>query len=65
LFSGGVSVLDKQELLKKLVESCPLKKIACSDARRLAEELGIEARELGELCDEAGIKIFACELGCF
>ncbi|HWP96788.1 MAG TPA: hypothetical protein VN426_08045 [Syntrophomonadaceae bacterium] len=57
--------MDKTELLRKLIESCPQKKLACSDARRLAEDLGIEARELGELCNEAGIKIFACELGCF
>lgn len=62
---GRCTFLEKSELLKILMESSPQKKISCSDARRLAEDLGIETRELGELCDEAGIKIFACELGCF
>lgn len=57
--------MKKQEIMDRLIKSCPLKKITCSDARRLAEEMGVEPGEIGKLCDEAGIKICACELGCF
>ncbi len=57
--------MNGQDVLKKLEETCPEKKITCSDARRLAGEWEIDARELGKICDQAGIKIVACELGCF
>lgn len=57
--------MQEQDMLKKLKDKCPNQKISCSDARRLAEEWKIDTRELGRLCDEAGIKIYACELGCF
>lgn len=40
-------------------------KISCTVARRLAEEMGVPVRQVGEAADELGIKIYACELGCF
>lgn len=57
--------MDTKDVLAKLIEKCPDKKISCADARQLARELQIDSREMGRLCDEAGVKIFACELGCF
>lgn len=57
--------MDKKDVLAKIIEKCPNKRISCVDARQLAEELDIEPRELGRICDEAGVKISACELGCF
>jgi hypothetical protein len=56
---------DRQELIKKLQEMYPDKRISCSEARKTAEELGIELSAMGQLCDEAGLKVFGCELGCF
>ncbi|MEN6349150.1 MAG: hypothetical protein ABFD08_07115 [Syntrophomonas sp.] len=56
---------DKDELIKKLLEKFPQKRITCTEAHETARELNIETRELGELCDEAGLRICACELGCF
>lgn len=56
---------DKQEIVNKLKELFPDGKASCTDARRAADEIGVKLGEMGELCDEAGIKIFACELGCF
>lgn len=41
------------------------KKLACSDASRIAEELKISVPEVGKLCNENGIKIMSCQLGCF
>jgi hypothetical protein len=39
--------------------------LTCHDARALAEELGVEYSVLGQACDDAGIKVRICELGCF
>lgn len=39
--------------------------ISCTEARRIAEELGLPKKSLGDLANELKIKIRACELGCF
>ncbi|MEN6391293.1 MAG: hypothetical protein ABFD04_12820 [Syntrophomonas sp.] len=57
--------MDKKDVLAKVMEKCPNMKIGCLEARQLAEELQIDSRELGRICNEAGVKIIACELGCF
>lgn len=56
---------DRQELIKKLKNLFPSGKISCTEAQKTAVELGIELIEMGELCDEAELKIYGCELGCF
>lgn len=56
---------DKKELIKKLQEMYPDGKIRCSEARETAAKLNIPLGDMGEFCDLAGIKISACELGCF
>lgn len=58
-------MLDKKEIINKLIEMFPNKKISCTEARQFAKEQDIELGSMGELCDEAGLKIFGCELGCF
>jgi molybdopterin-guanine dinucleotide biosynthesis protein len=40
-------------------------KITCSDARTIAEELGVPYKEVGKTANELKIKIKNCELGCF
>lgn len=65
LFLEVLRVEEKKELMQKLKELAPQGKISCSDAHRLAEELGINYIVVGKACDEAKIKIYACELGCF
>jgi hypothetical protein len=39
--------------------------LTCHEARALAERLGVEYSVLGQACDDAGIKVRVCELGCF
>ncbi|MDD3269238.1 MAG: hypothetical protein PHX14_07945 [Syntrophomonadaceae bacterium] len=56
---------DKNELIEKLLEKFPQKKISCTEAHEFARELEVELKEIGEICDEAGFKIYGCELGCF
>lgn len=56
---------DRKEIIRKLKDLFPNGKISCTEARKTAAELGVECREMGELCDEAELKIYGCELGCF
>ncbi|MFH1833886.1 MAG: hypothetical protein ABH877_02585 [bacterium] len=39
--------------------------LTCHDARALAERLGVDYSLVGKACDEAGLKVRVCELGCF
>ena len=64
IFLGGWGQLDK-ELLEKIRELAPDGTITCREARELADKLGIPSSQVGKVCSEAGIKITACELGCF
>lgn len=56
---------DRTQILEKLQQIASDGKISCTDARKLAEELKVHPSVVGELCDEAKIKIIGCELGCF
>jgi hypothetical protein len=40
-------------------------RIACAAAFRLADELSLSRKDLGELLNELKIKIIQCQLGCF
>jgi hypothetical protein len=39
--------------------------ITCPAARELADRLGVEPGVIGRACNQLGIKIRGCELGCF
>jgi len=41
------------------------KRLPCAEAFRLAEQFGVEKREIGRICDAHKIKISKCQLGCF
>lgn len=57
--------MEQKDLIAKLQEKCPNGKISCTEAREMAEKMDITLKDMGKLCDQAGIKIFSCELGCF
>lgn len=54
-----------QEIIDKLKELFPNGRISCTQARKLAQDMDVDPGRIGELCDEAGLKIFGCVLGCF
>ena len=56
---------EREGKIETLKDRYPEGKMSCTEARRLAEELSIPLAEMGELCDDAKIKIKQCELGCF
>ncbi|HPF19732.1 MAG TPA: hypothetical protein PLC88_00170 [Syntrophomonas sp.] len=57
--------METKEIIEKIKELAPQGKISCADARQLAEKTNIEYGQIGKLCDEAGVKIYGCALGCF
>lgn len=40
-------------------------RVSCAAARTIASELGVAAREVGNLADHLDIRINQCQLGCF
>jgi hypothetical protein len=56
----------REEIEKRILSVCDDKKrLPCSLARRIAEELEVKPITVGKIADQMGIKISACELGCF
>lgn len=41
------------------------KRIACADAFKIARDLDVPIAEVGRTCNELGIKMAQCQLGCF
>jgi predicted DNA-binding protein (UPF0251 family) len=54
-----------EERHAKIKAAAPEGKLACAAAFKLAEEMGISRRDLGELLNSLHIKIVQCQLGCF
>ena len=41
------------------------KRIACADVFRIAQDLDVPLADVGRTCNELGIKMMQCQLGCF
>ncbi|MFA5183710.1 MAG: hypothetical protein WC405_20565 [Syntrophales bacterium] len=57
--------MSQEELKAKIKAAAPQGRIPCAAAFKLAEELGLSRKEMGELLNELKIKIAQCQLGCF
>ena len=57
--------MSQEDVKARIKAAAPEGKIACATAFRLAEELGLSRKDLGELFNELKIKITHCQLGCF
>ncbi len=57
--------MSQEELKAKIKAAAPAGRIPCAAAFKLAEELGLSRKEMGELLNELKIKISQCQLGCF
>lgn len=55
----------KPEVLQAVKEAASDGRLTCTEARKLAETLGVSPAEIGQAADELKIKLTACELGCF
>lgn len=54
-----------EDVKTRIKAAAPDGKIACAAAFRLADELGLSRKDLGQLLNELKIKIIQCQLGCF
>jgi len=54
-----------EELEKILLDAAPKEKLPCVMAFKIAREHEFTLNEIGEKCNELGIKIVNCQLGCF
>jgi len=52
-------------IMEKVKASSKNGKLSCAEAFKLANELGVPIRKIGEACDAGCIKIAGCQLGCF
>jgi molybdate transport system regulatory protein len=41
------------------------KRLACAEAFKIARDLDVPLAEVGRTCDELGIRMMHCQLGCF
>jgi hypothetical protein len=57
--------MDLQQVKQAVEQAATNGVLTCHDARALAEELEVEYSLVGQACNEVGVKVRVCELGCF
>ena len=57
--------MEKEILVEKIKAQTKNGKISCRQALKLASELDVPSKEIGELLNELKIKVMGCQLGCF
>lgn len=61
--------MDREELKKVLegasVEEGDRRRLSCAKAFIIAGEYGVKLGEIGDSCNESGIRISNCQLKCF
>jgi len=55
----------KELVLAETTERDGKKVLACAAAFRLAAQHDLLLREIGAVCEQNGVKIVGCQLGCF
>lgn len=58
-------MIDDDKISQAVLKEAKDGRISCTAARKLARELQVSPREIGDACNRLKIKIHACELGCF
>ncbi len=53
------------ELKERILFEAQGLKLPCKQAFAIASEVGCPISEVGKACNETGIKIVSCQLGCF
>ncbi|MBO8126284.1 MAG: hypothetical protein H0Z38_03500 [Firmicutes bacterium] len=57
--------VDYDKIKEKVLENAKNGKLACKVAFKIADELNIPPRKVGDVANELEIKIAGCQLGCF
>lgn len=53
------------ELRRRIEDVAKEGRLSCPEARKIADEMGIAPKLIGDACNELKIKISNCALGCF
>jgi len=61
----GPVEIKNEEIEERLRHEARDSRINCTRARKIAEELGVSYRAVGDAANRLRIKIHSCELGCF
>ncbi len=63
----GVSKSKRMLIEKRLRSAAKNGRLKCADALAIADSpgLNVSSREVGKVANEIGIRIMACQLGCF
>ncbi|MFC2047906.1 hypothetical protein ACFLSK_00595 [Chloroflexota bacterium] len=54
-----------KELEEKIKASLVNGKLPCASAFKIAKQLNVSTKEVGEACNRLSVKISSCQLGCF
>ena len=57
--------MTKEKIAEEIKKTARENRLACEEARALAQTLGVPIEEIGAVCNELKIKITSCRLGCF
>lgn len=55
----------KEKIKEEIRKRSKNNRLPCPVARKIAQELGVPYKEIGNAADELKVKITGCELGCF
>jgi hypothetical protein len=55
----------QKEVRERILFEAESLKLPCKKAFTIAAEVGCPIAEIGKVCNEVGIKIVGCQLGCF
>ncbi len=61
----ALDINKQKELHERILFEAEKLKLPCSKAFIIASEVGCPISEVGKTCNEVGIKIVGCQLGCF
>lgn len=57
--------VSKKELLEIVGKKARKGRVSCKAMLKLADELGVTPKRVGNACNELKIKVVNCQLGCF
>ena len=59
------TMTDKDQLIEKLLAKAEDGRITCGQCFAIAKECGAAIQDVGDACNDKGIRIRGCQLGCF